>query len=141
MEKYQFDSSTKSVLDKLRVPLGVYQFIDKRIVTVLLTDGFCDLFGFDNKDDAYYIMEHDMWRSTHPEDKARVANESYRFAIEGGNYEVVYRTLTHKRTDYMIVHAIGEHIRTEDGHQDRRRSDARVHLVCLRGYIHHGKRR
>jgi len=34
MEKYQFDSSTKSVLDKLRVPLGVYQFIDKRIVTV-----------------------------------------------------------------------------------------------------------
>ena len=114
MEKYQFDSSTKSVLDKLRVPLGVYQFIDKRIVTVLLSDGFCDLFGFDNKDDAYYIMEHDMWRSTHPEDKARVANESYRFAIEGGNYEV---------------------------HQDRRRSDARVHLVCLRGYIHHGKRR
>ena len=76
MEKYQFDSSTKSVLDKLRVPLGVYQFIDKRIVTVLLSDGFCDLFGFDNKDDAYYIMEHDMWRSTHPEDKARVANES-----------------------------------------------------------------
>ena len=115
MEKYQFDSATKAALEKLRVPLAVYQFIDKRVVTILLSDGFCELFGFDNKDDAYYVMDHDMYRATHPEDRARAADAAYRFAIEGGNYEVVYRTLTHKRTDYMIVHAIGEHIRTEDG--------------------------
>ena len=115
MEKYQFDSATKAALEKLRVPLAVYQFIDKRVVTILLSDGFCELFGFDNKDDAYYVMDHDMYRATHPEDRARAADAAYRFATEGGNYEVVYRTLTHKRTDYMIVHAIGEHIRTEDG--------------------------
>ena len=110
MEKYQFDSETKAALEKLRVPLAVYQFIDKRVVTILLSDGFCELFGFDNKDDAYYVMDHDMYRATHPEDRARAADAAYRFAIEGGNYEVVYRTLTHKRTDYMIVHAIGEHV-------------------------------
>lgn len=115
MEKYRFDSATHSMLDKLCVPFAVYQLVDKRVETILLSDGFCDLFGFEKKDEAYYVMEHDMWRSTHPEDKARVANEAYRFAIEGGKFEIVYRTLTRNRTDYMIVHAIGEHVYTDDG--------------------------
>ena len=66
MEKYQFDSAAKAALEKLRVPLAVYQFIDKRVVTILLSDGFCEMFGFDNKDDAYYVMDHDMYRATHP---------------------------------------------------------------------------
>ena len=38
-----------------------------------------------------------------------------RFAIEGGAFETVYRTLTHNRTDYMIVHATGEQVVTADG--------------------------
>ena len=115
MEKYQFDSAAKAALEKLRVPLAVYQFIDKRVVTILLSDGFCELFGFDNKDDAYYVMDHDMYRATHPEDRARAADAAYRFATEGGRYEVVYRTLTRNKTDYIIVHSLGEHVMTEDG--------------------------
>lgn len=115
MEKYQFDSAAKAALEKLRVPLAVYQFIDKRVVTILLSDGFCEMFGFDNKDDAYYVMDHDMYRATHPEDKARAADAAYRFATEGGRYEVVYRTLTRNNTDYIIVHSVGEHVFTEDG--------------------------
>ena len=75
MEKYRFDSATHSMLDKLCVPFAVYQLVDKRVETILLSDGFCDLFGFEKKDEAYYVMENDMWRLTHPEDKARVANE------------------------------------------------------------------
>ena len=115
MEKYQFESAAKAALEKLRVPLAVYQFIDKRVVTILLSDGFCEMFGFDNKDDAYYVMDHDMYRATHPEDKARAADAAYRFATEGGRYEVVYRTLTRNNTDYIIVHSVGEHVFTEDG--------------------------
>ena len=101
MEKYQFDSATKAALEKLRVPLAVYQFIDKRVVTILLSDGFCELFGFDNKDDAYYVMDHDMYRATHPEDRARAADAAYRFATEGGRYEVVYRTLTRNKAIFL----------------------------------------
>ena len=115
MERYQFDSATKAALEKLRVPLAVYQFIDKRVVTILLSDGFCELFGFDDKDEAYYLMDHDMYRDTHPEDRSRAADAAYRFATEGGRYEVVYRTLTRNKTDYIIVHSLGEHVVTEDG--------------------------
>lgn len=66
MEKYRFDSATHSMLDKLCVPFAVYQLVDKRVETILLSDGFCDLFGFEKKDEAYYVMENDMWRLTHP---------------------------------------------------------------------------
>ena len=44
-----------------------------------------------------------------------VADAAYRFATEGGRYEVVYRTLTRNKTDYIIVHSLGEHVMTEDG--------------------------
>lgn len=115
MERYQFDSATKAALEKLRVPLAVYQFIDKRVVTILLSDGFCELFGFDDKDEAYYLMDHDMYRDTHPEDRSRAADAAYRFATEGGRYEVVYRILTQNKTDYIIVHSLGEHVYTEEG--------------------------
>ena len=115
MDRYQFDDVTKKALEELRAPLAVYQFLDKRVVTIILSDGFCDLFGFDDKDEAYFTMDNDMYEATHPDDKARIANEAFRFATEGGKYEVVYRTLTRSRTSYKIVHSIGEHVRTPEG--------------------------
>lgn len=115
MEKYQFEPAVKTALERLRTPLAVYQFLEKRVVTVMLSDGFCDLFGFEDKADAYYMMDHDMYADAHPDDVARIANEAFRFATEGGKYEAVYRTLTKRSDDYKIVHSIGEHVYTEDG--------------------------
>lgn len=97
MEKYRFDPAVFAALEKLRSPLAVYQFLEKRVVTIMLSDGFCDLFGFDDKAEAYYMMDHDMYEATHPDDRARIANTAFRFATEGGKYEVIYRTLTKKR--------------------------------------------
>ena len=115
MKKYKFDKKTEEILSKLALPLAVYQFIDKRVVTVLLSDSFCDLFGFKNKSEAINAMDNDMYEATHSDDKARIANEAYRFATEGGKYEVTYRTLDKSRKQYIIVHAVGKHVYTEDG--------------------------
>ena len=115
MNRYRFDAATQKALEKLRMPLAVYQFVDKRVVTIMLSDGFCELFEFDNKADAYYMMDHDMYEATHPDDAARVANAAFRFATEGGRYEVIYRTYTNKTNTYKIVHSIGEHVYTDDG--------------------------
>ena len=115
MERYQFDSVTFAALEKLRTPLAIYQFLEKRVVTILLSDGFCDLFEFDDKEEAYYMMDHDMYEATHPDDKARIADEAFRFATEGGKYEVVYRTKTRNRDAYKIIHSMGEHVFTDDG--------------------------
>ena len=114
-EKYLFDHSTLETLERLSVPFAVYQFLDKRVVTLALSDGFCRLFGYEDRAQAYYDMDNDMYKDAHPDDVARIANEAYRFATEGGRYEVLYRTRIMDSHEYRIVHAYGEHVYTDTG--------------------------
>ena len=115
MGRYQFDKITLSILENLCAPLAVYQFVDKRVVTLALSDGFCKMFGFEDKRDAYLLMDRDMYRMAHPDDAARIADAGFRFATEGGRYEVIYRTKMFGADEYRIVHANGEHVYTETG--------------------------
>ena len=115
MEKYQFDKKLMQSMENSHIPFAIYQFINKRVKTLVLSAGFCKLFEFDNKADAYYTMDNDMYRAAHPDDKARIADAAYRFATEGGTYEVVYRTLTRNNGNYLVIHAQGEHVYTETG--------------------------
>ena len=115
MEKYQFDQTLMQTMEDSHIPFAVYQFIDKRVVTLVLSAGFRKLFEFDKKEDAYYVMDNDMYRATHPDDKARITDAAFRFATEGGSYEVVYRTKTRSYGDYLVIHAQGEHVYTQNG--------------------------
>ncbi|MCR5294688.1 MAG: sensor domain-containing diguanylate cyclase, partial [Lachnospiraceae bacterium] len=115
MEKYIFSAEKRLALESLRQPFAVYQFIDKRIVTLLLSDGFLNLFGYSSREAALYDMDNDMYKDTHPDDVSRIANAAIHFAEEGGKYEVIYRTKQKTGSDYVVVHAAGEHIYTEEG--------------------------
>ena len=116
MEKYQFTEKERALLEKIRMPFAIYQFIDHRVVTLILSDGFCELCGYDDRAAAYHDMDHDMYKDTHPDDAARIADAAYRFATEGGKYEVIYRTKDVKAgCGWRILHAIGEHVTMEDG--------------------------
>ncbi|SDB28231.1 diguanylate cyclase (GGDEF) domain-containing protein [Butyrivibrio sp. INlla16] len=54
-----------------------------------------------------------MYRDAHPDDLASIGDAAYRFATEGGVYDVVYRS---KRDgEYRIIHAYGKHVYKEDG--------------------------
>ena len=115
MEKYRFSDAERSRLEAARIPMAVYQFIDHRVMTLILSDGFCELFGYTNRTAAYYDMDRDMYREAHPDDVARVSEAAYYFATEGGKYEVVYRTRIKNSPDYRIIHALGEHVFTDSG--------------------------
>ena len=121
MEKYCFSDVERSRLEASRIPIAVYQFVDHRVVTLILSDGFCELFGYMDRADAYYDMDHDMYREAHPDDTARISEAAFRFATEGGKYEVIYRTRIKDSPDFRIVHARGEHVYTESG----------VRLACV----------
>lgn len=114
-EKYRFDPGIQETLERLSVPFAVYQFLDSRVVTLVLSDGFCQFFGYDDRAQACYDMDHDMYWGVHPDDAARIANEALRFAKEDGRYEVLYRTKTRDSSDYHIVHAYGKHVYTDTG--------------------------
>ena len=115
MEKYQFEPAFRSSLENSPVPFAVYQFVDRRVVTLIVSQGFCDLLGFDDRDEAYAVMDNDMYRSAHPDDVARIADAAFRFATEGGEYNVVYRSKKENGNKIMIVHAQGRHVVTETG--------------------------
>ena len=89
--KYEYDKKTQAILEGMSVPFAVYQYIEKRVVSVALSAGFRKLFGYEDAAQAYHDMDHDMYRDVHPDDAARVAEEAIRFAAEGGEYDVVYR--------------------------------------------------
>ena len=114
MNRYQFDENERVVLEKLNIPMAVYQFIDKRVVTLLVTDGLCKLMGMERKD-AIDLLDNDMYRDTHPDDKARVADAALKFASGGENFDCVYRTLSHFTNDYVIIHSHGEHYFASNG--------------------------
>ncbi len=115
MERYHFDEQLQATYESMQVPFAIYQFINKRIVTIALSDGFCELFGYDDKAQAYHDMDHNMYKDTHPDDMARIEDAAFRFATEDGKYEVIYRTAMKDSAGYRIVHAWGRHVYTEDG--------------------------
>ena len=115
MKKYSYSTQEQSTLERLRQPFAVYQFVDKRVSTLVLSDGFCKLFGYDDRALAYFDMDNNMYKDTHPDDAARIANAALRFATKGGQYEVVYRSKIKDSSDYRIIHAYGEHVFTDDG--------------------------
>ena len=115
MSRYRFAPEVKGHMEASPVPFAVYQFIDKRVVTLVLSAGFCELFGFDDRAEAYYMMDNDMYHSAHPDDEARIADAAFRFATEGGEYNVVYRTRVNGSADYTVIHAQGKHVYTDTG--------------------------
>ena len=49
MQKYCFPQQEQRMLERLKQPFAVYQFVDRRVVTLVLSDGFCELFGYDDR--------------------------------------------------------------------------------------------
>jgi hypothetical protein len=62
-------------------------------------------------------MEENAHVFTHPADVAKVSGAIRRFATEGGDYDVVYRTKAPDEDHYTIIHALGKHVPTNDGRQ------------------------
>ena len=117
MKRYAFSPEQRALLEGLAQPMGIYQFIDMRVVTLVLSDGFCKLFGYNDRDEAYLDMDTDMYKDAHPDDVARIADAAFRFATEDVPFEVIYRTRVHDSSngEYRIIHAMGEHVFAPDG--------------------------
>lgn len=115
MKRFRYSESEHKLIEGLAVPVAVYQFIDRRVVTIALSKGFCELFGFDDPAEAYYVMDHDMYRDAHPDDVARIEDIAVDFAVNGGEYEAIYRNKSPKDEDYRVIHSKGKHIYKETG--------------------------
>ena len=111
---YSFPPNIKVAMEQSVVPIAVYQFINKRVRTVLLTAGFIEMLGLKSFEEGYELMDTNMYRDTHPDDIPRIASEAIRFATnEIPVYKVIYRSKING--EYHIIHAEGRHVTTEEG--------------------------
>ena len=115
MDRYVFPADHQKLLESFQVPFAIYQFVNQRVATIVLSDGLLKIFGYEDRTRAYYDMEHNMYRNAHPDDVARVADAAIRFAREGGDYDVIYRSRTDDNPEYHIIHALGKHVTTDTG--------------------------
>lgn len=115
MGKYQLDRAERTVIEKMPVPLAVYKFAKGQIYTLALSDGFCSLFGYPDREQAIKTTENDVFYNTHPDDVARISQTAYRFAAEGGKYEVIFRAKKYEGREDRIFHGVGEHVYSKTG--------------------------
>ncbi len=115
MERYRFSQQEQRLMEALQVPFAIYQLVDKSVVTIVVSDGFCEMVGSKDRQKVYAAMDHDTYRNVHPEDVARLGNIIYRFMRDGGRFETIYRLKKQNESGYHVIHAYGRHMRTETG--------------------------
>ncbi|MBR5109705.1 MAG: EAL domain-containing protein [Clostridia bacterium] len=84
-------------------------------MTLAVSDGFCQMFGYQDRIQAYADMNQNMFKDIHPDDTARFTNALLRFGSESGRLDVLYRAKKKDAAGYKIIHLLGEHVYAEDG--------------------------
>ena len=115
MKKYRIDDHTLDLIEASPIPFAVYQFVSRRVVTLALSEGFCRLFGYEDRALAYHDMDEQMYVDTHPDDVSRISEAAVLFATRDGRYDVIYRSRNRRGDGYRLIHAVGEHAYAGDG--------------------------
>jgi diguanylate cyclase (GGDEF)-like protein len=102
---YQFSDSIRKFLEQQKVPMAVYQSIDGKAVTVLVSDGFCALHK-DSREHMVSALNQSMFERVDQRDAGMLAELGRKFAEHEKPYDVVYRAFDesgHKKT----LHTVG----------------------------------
>lgn len=107
MKKSDISKEDIFLLENCHIPCGIFQYTNNKIISLVLSVGFMELFDLKDREEAYDIMDNDMYRFCHPEDVAEVEEATAQFTLHDTPYSIFYR---HKvRDHYEVIHAIGKH--------------------------------
>ena len=93
MGGYKYSKSAQQVLERSVIPFVVFQRLADRIVPLVISAGFCNLFAH-TREEALALLNHDMYVNVHPDDKDRLLAEVNRFISKGGSLNIVFRLKT-----------------------------------------------
>ena len=112
--RYIYSSESRQALEELPVALAVYQYVQGRIVALLVSEGMCRMFGT-TRAELIQHLDQDMFGSVHPDDQEMLISLGYRFATKESPYDIVYRTHLLGHPDYRTLHVVGKYQTTETG--------------------------
>ena len=114
--RYIFSKEKREAYELLQIPLGVYQYVGGKVVTLLVSEGLC-VFQGETRETLVNHFDQRMFARVHPDDVQTLAQMAYKFAIQVGKYDIVYRSRLYGREEYRYVHAISRYQTMEDGSQ------------------------
>ena len=120
MDRYTFDEKTQAAYERLQNSIAIFQLLGDGIVPIVISDGYCEMFGFDNQEEAYAALNKDVFFNVHPEDASRILDESLAGAKAGGKYEVgvlseTFSQLTARiRDDMNELNALNEQLKEDN---------------------------
>ena len=113
---YDYAPETRAALEGLKQPLAVYQLVDGQPVLLILSDGFCSLYEFPDREQAAHFLQHGMYSNLHPEDRALLSDAALQFFQQAdAAFDVSFRIRIGASPEYRVVHARGTHVWAEDG--------------------------
>lgn len=102
---YVFPDEIRKVYEAIPIPMVIFQFIDEKVVPLLVSDGFCRLVELDREKAMKWFIGGQFER-IHPDDAGNVAHVSDDFAHHRSGYNVFFRA---RHADgYHYIHAVGE---------------------------------
>ncbi len=108
MEQYHYKEEIQNAYERLLHPLAIYQYLDGRIIPIVLSDGFCEMFGYKNQEEASKSIRKNIYSGIHPKDLPNIKNEIHRFLEERNGYETIYRIRPYNGTEYKMIRAVGK---------------------------------
>ena len=87
---YVFPDGIRKAYEAIPIPLVFYQFIDEKVVPLLVSDGFCRLVELDREKAMKWLVGGQFERM-HPDDAGSVAWVSDDFARQRSGYDVIFR--------------------------------------------------
>ena len=96
----------RKLLESLEEPLAIYDCVDGKAVTLLVSDGLCKMKGLD-RESLMAAFDESMFETVHPDDAGKLAHIGAQFARRECGYDVVYRERTSNGTDYHLMHTVG----------------------------------
>ena len=109
---FVFPDELRKAYEAIPLPQVFYQFIDEKVVPVLVSDGFCRLVGMDREETMKWLVGGQFERM-HPDDAGNVAHVSDEFAHHRSGYDVIFRA--RHEDGYHYIHAAGEWMTMPDG--------------------------
>ncbi len=109
---YVFPEELRRAYEAMPTALVYDQYIDGKVVPLLVSDGFCSLVGMERGAVMDWFTGSQFER-LHPDDVGRVARVSEEFARKLGGYDLIFRT---RHPDgYHVLHAVGQWQTMPDG--------------------------
>ncbi len=109
---YVFPEEIRKAYEAIPIPMVIDQFIDGKVVPLLVSDGFCRLVNLD-REAAMKWFSGGQFERIHPDDAGNIAHVSEEFAHQRSGYSVIFRA---RHADgYHYIHAMGEWMTMPDG--------------------------